>query len=126
VAELLVKYGACVNVQGDSALLRIFNFPDDAQAGAVRFLLEHGTWVNTAHKDLWTPMHMAAETGLPEIAQPRLLNSADVNAQDTDSMTPLHCASQHGQPEIAQLLLDHGENAHVEDVQGQNPLHEVS
>ncbi|KAH9004083.1 ankyrin repeat-containing domain protein [Lactarius hatsudake] len=151
VAELLVKYGACVNVQGDSALLRIFNFPDDAQAGAVRFLLEHGTWVNTAHKDLWTPMHMAAETGLPEIAQPRcwsstgwtpifgtitacpiapsasqVLNSADVNAQDTDGMTPLHCASQHGQPEIAQLLLDHGENAHVEDVQSQNPLHEVS
>ncbi|KAH9006320.1 hypothetical protein EDB86DRAFT_3239575 [Lactarius hatsudake] len=75
VAELLVKYGACVNVQGDSALLRIFNFPDNAQAGAVRFLLEHGTWVNTAHKDLWTPMHMAAEMGLPEIAQPRCYSS---------------------------------------------------
>ncbi|KAH9015126.1 ankyrin repeat-containing domain protein [Lactarius deliciosus] len=132
VAELLVKHGACVNVRGDPALLRILlvNFPDDARVGAVQFLLEHGAWVNAASKDLLTPMHMAAERGLPEIAQMLFEHGADADIRDNYGSAPLHRVSARVMNEakgrrtiLARLLVVNGADVNAQDRDGMTPLH---
>ncbi len=71
----------------------------------------------------WTPLHIAARTGRPEIAEYLISQGADVNARDVDGETPLHKAakflslegwaenayfSAEGQLSVAELLVSKG------------------
>ncbi len=71
-------------------------------------LLDKDADLNAADAFGWTPLHYAAELGLPDIAEELLLRGVAVNARDENGMTPLHWAAFEGHVDVVQVLLAHG------------------
>lgn len=72
--------------------------------------------------DSWqTPLHWAAENGLPQMVGRLIENGADVDASDQFGRRPLHLAVES--PEVVTLLLDAGAEIDAVDVFGRTPLH---
>ena len=68
-----------------------------------------------------TPLHSAAERGLPKIALVLIRRGANVNARRPDRFdTPLHFASN---AEVARVLIEHGAEFEALDWSGRTPLH---
>lgn len=65
-----------------------------------------------------SPLHIAAEWGLENIALDFLDNNANVNAQDNNKNTPLHCAAQNGKLKMCELLLSRGAKIDMENNDG--------
>jgi uncharacterized protein len=92
----------------------------------VRELLEDDPALATAlSPDGFTPLHLAAFFGHPEIARLLLERGADANAVARNPMrvTPLHSAAAARQIEIAELLVDHGADVNAAQERGFTPLH---
>ncbi|KAG2484953.1 hypothetical protein HYH03_016251 [Edaphochlamys debaryana] len=118
VAEVLLQAGAQLGESGTS--------PGSAKSGSssslrsavaagkaelVELLLRAGLSPNeAAEEDGRTPLHVAAERGLDDIAR-RLLcgggrgGAADPNARDAKALTPLHLAASGGHVAVLDLLL---------------------
>lgn len=81
--------------------------------------------VNSYSHDGWTPLHLAAFFGRPDIAEILLANGADVHAQSKNQMqnTPLHAAVAGKRSDIASVLLNHGAVVNVRQHGGWMPLH---
>jgi ankyrin repeat protein len=81
--------------------------------------------VNSYSHDGWTPLHLAAFFGRPEIAEVLLANGADVHARSTNAMrnTPLHAAVAGKRSGVASVLLGHGAEVNVKQHGGWTPLH---
>jgi uncharacterized protein len=75
--------------------------------------------------DGWTPLHLAAFFGHPEVATALLDRGADVNARSTNAMknTPLHAAAAGGNIELVRLLLERGADANATQEGGWTALH---
>jgi uncharacterized protein len=75
--------------------------------------------------DGWTPLHLAAFFGYPELASALLDQGADVNALSNNSMknTPLHAAAAGGSIQLMRLLLEWGANANAVQEGGWTALH---
>ena len=56
----------------------------------------------------WTPLHLAAIQGYPEIALDLLNAGADPNISAESLLTPLHWARVMGNTEVAEILISHG------------------
>src|SRR5947209_4042599 len=68
-----------------------------------------------------TPLHSAANRGLPEIALVLIRKGANVNARRPERLdTPLHFASN---AEVAGVLIEHGAEIEGLDWSGRTPLH---
>ncbi|KAH8979869.1 ankyrin repeat-containing domain protein [Lactarius akahatsu] len=136
VAELLLEHGGSVDVQDtrkQTALHKTVDRHDKLAIGAVQFLLERGADVNARRDDLWTPLHLAVNTGELLVAQMLLDHRADVNSRNSVGQTPLHLLSrrQTSQDEdicsdIAELLLARGANVNEKDKDNATPLHLAS
>jgi ankyrin repeat protein len=81
--------------------------------------------VNSYSHDGWTPLHLAAFFGRPEIAEILLANGADVDARSKNQMrnTPLHAAVAGKRTDIASVLLNHGAEVNATQHGGWTPLH---
>lgn len=81
--------------------------------------------VNAYSHDGWTPLHLAAFFGRPDIAHIVLANGADVLARSKNEMenTPLHAAVAGKRSDIAAVLLAHGAEANSRQHGGWTPLH---
>ncbi|KAH9177215.1 hypothetical protein EDB89DRAFT_2090506, partial [Lactarius sanguifluus] len=93
VAELLLKHGGIVDVRDtrkQTALHKTIDRYENVAINAVLFLLERGADVNARRDDLWTPLHLAVNTGELLVAQMLLDHRADVNSRNEDGQTPLH------------------------------------
>jgi len=75
--------------------------------------------------DGWTPLHLAAFFGFPEIAADLLAAGADVKARSLNPMrnTPLHAAVAGGSIAVARALLEHGADVNAPQEAGWTPLH---
>ena len=73
-----------------------------------------------------TPLHLAVEKGLLEIASLLLDRGADINAEDHLDRTPLHIAILLGDLEMVSLLLDRGADHNKLDNDLKAPLHLAS
>jgi uncharacterized protein len=78
--------------------------------------------------DGFTPLHLAAFFGHPEIARILIRQSADVSATSKNPMkvTPLHSAAAAHNREIVRLLLENDAPADVRQEGGWTPLHEAA
>jgi|SRR5438270_10228088 len=78
--------------------------------------------------DGFTPLHLAAFFGRPEIARILIRNAADVSAISKNAMkvTPLHSAAAAHNREIVRLLLENDAPADVRQEGGWTPLHEAA
>jgi uncharacterized protein len=95
----------------------------------VRELLDDDPALVTAFSpDGFTPLHLAAFFGHPEIARLLVERDADTNAVARNPMRvmPLHSAAAARQLEIAELLVDHGADVSASQERGFTPLHEAA
>lgn len=81
--------------------------------------------VNKYSHDGWTPLHLAAFFGHPEIAEVLLANGADVHARSTNAMqnTALHAAAAGRHTPLVTVLLAHGADVSAKQHGGWTPLH---
>jgi uncharacterized protein len=75
--------------------------------------------------DGWTPLHLAAFFGHPELANALLDRGAQVDIRSSNAMknTPLHAASAGGQLALMELLLKRGANPNATQEGGWTALH---
>jgi ankyrin repeat protein len=101
-------------------------------AGRTRDVLQEidrDPYVLQAHSsDGWTPLHLAAFFGHPDLAKALLDRGADVNARSTNAMknTPLHAAAAGGRTELVDLLLHRGADANARQEGGSTALHSAA
>ena len=75
--------------------------------------------------DGWTPLHLAAFFGHPELAKALLNRGAQIEARSTNSMqnTPLHAAAAGAHLSTIELLLVQGADANARQHGGWTALH---
>jgi ankyrin repeat protein len=123
VVELLLEYGANVNVQDNDKKtpLHIACCKNDFKIAEL--LLEHGANVNVQSKKGGnTPLHYACRRGNVETVKLLLEYGADVNVQNKDEVTPLHIVCKRNNIEIVELLLKEDANINVQEEYGDTPL----
>ncbi len=78
--------------------------------------------------DGWTPLHLAAFFGHPELATALLDRGADIEARSTNPSknTPLHAATAGGHAQIVRLLLLSGANPRARQEGGWTALHSAA
>jgi uncharacterized protein len=78
--------------------------------------------------DGFTPLHLAAFFGYPDIARLVVEHGADTQAVARNPMQvmPLHSAAAARQLEIAKLLVDRGADVNASQERGFTPLHEAA
>lgn len=101
---------------GDNALM-IAAFT--ANKPAVELLLGKGALVNRSG---WTPLHYAAASGEPSIAQMLLDRSAVVDALSPNKTTPVMMAARSGNIMMVKVLLDAGADASLKNDQGMTAI----
>ena len=86
---------------------------------------ENADLLEAHNADGWTPLHLAAFFGHPQLAQALIDEGASVDARSTNAMknTPLHAAVAGGKVDLAKLLLQHGANANARQEGGWTALH---
>jgi ankyrin repeat protein len=140
VAEVLLANGADVNIACNGGMLlhivaakgKPYKRPlwtpmpipggepdEDHPYDIARLLINYGVDVNSKDDDLRTPLHQAAEFGIPEVTKLLLNNGADVNVKDDLRGTPLlYAVRQNGNLGIIKLLLEHGADVNAETPYG--------
>ena len=82
--------------------------------------------VNLRDDEDSTPLHIASQSGRPELVKLLLDHNADVNAMKSGHSPPLFAALLSGNTEVVQLLMDHGADLNVQDDKGSTALHIAS
>jgi ankyrin repeat protein len=127
---------AAINAYWNHEFAELHRAVRSGDLARVEELIAHGSDVNEQTKfKNWTPLHMAAMAGQPQIAEFLLKHGAAVNARDVEGFTPLHnCASSSmkGHPskmtekarnEVAAILIAHGADVNAESKYGrETPL----
>ena len=119
----LIRGGADVNSQNDSAWTPLHLAACHGQNAAAEILLQHGADVNSQHNTAYTPLHLAAYNGQKAAAEILLQHGADVNSQNDIAGTPLHYAASNGQNAAAEILLQHGADVNSQNNYADTPLH---
>ena len=131
VAELLLRYGADINVRdttGETILLMALTRPRHNLVSMVEFLLEHGADVNARDDSLRTPLHLAVYGSKLEVAQILIKHRANIDYQDNSGKTPLHILLEHRMLKEndvlnhALFLLERGADVNRRDKDNQTPL----
>ena len=75
--------------------------------------------------DGWTPLHLAAFFGHPDLANRLLDRGAEVDSRSTNAMknTPLHAAVAGKKAAVAKLLLERGADVNAQQEGGWTALH---
>lgn len=88
-------------------------------------LVNNPALLESHNSDGWTPLHLAAFFGHPELAEKLIARGAAVDARSTNAMknTPLHAAVAGGRTDIVDLLLKRGANVNAQQEGGWTALH---
>jgi uncharacterized protein len=85
----------------------------------------NGSLLSAHSTDGWTPLHLAAFFGHPELAKGLINRGADVNARSTNAMgnTALHAAVAGRRIALIKILLEYGADVNARQVGGWTALH---
>lgn len=109
--------------------LDVFNAAVAGNLSVMLAEIERDPSLLQAHSnDGWTPLHLAAFFGHPDLANALLDRGASVNARSTNAMknTPLHAAAAGGKTELVQLLLHRGADPNARQEGGFTALHSAA
>lgn len=109
--------------------LDIFEAVATSQTGRVKFLLERNhSQASNYSSDGFTPLHVAAFFGRPEIAEALIAAGAAINLVSKNQLraAPLQSAAAGRQPGVARVLLANGADPNVRGDGGYSPLHEAA
>lgn len=119
VVELLLRYGADVNVESAFAT-PLHSAVAGNQEEIVKLLLERGAKVEAADPGGRTALHVAAARGRAGAARLLLKNGANVNAKTTRyGKRPLHMAVSGRHLAVAEILLSSGASVDSRTHKGQ-------
>uniref|UniRef100_A0A8C3RMB5 Ankyrin repeat domain 27 n=1 Tax=Chelydra serpentina TaxID=8475 RepID=A0A8C3RMB5_CHESE len=82
----------------------------------------NGLGVNVTNQDGFTPLHVAALHGHPELVYLLLKHGANISAKNTNHAVPLHLACQKGHFQVVKCLVDCNAKQNKKDVHGNTPL----
>ncbi len=111
VVQKLIEYDADIHAEEWlrwTPLHWALNNHKDKDGFIVRLLLEHGANVNALTKGGLTPLHLASQSGVPEVVRLLLEHGADIEAKQARGKTVLQDAAERGHDEVAKLLREHG------------------
>ncbi len=109
--------------------LDVFNAAVAGQVPLVLQQIDQDPALLESHSsDGWTPLHLAAFFGHPDLANALLDRGADVNSRSTNAMknTPLHAAAAGGQLALVELLLKRGADPNATQDGGWTALHSAA
>src|SRR5947208_10432978 len=91
----------------------------------VTTLQDHPELLESRNGDGWTPLHLAAFFGTPELIHALLDRGASVNARSGNAManTPLHAAVAGGKTENVAALVKRGADVNAQQSGGWTALH---
>lgn len=101
-------------------------------AGRVSGVIAHvdrdPTLLESHSTDGWTPLHLAAFFGHPDLADALLDRGAQVDARSTNAMknTPLHAAAAGSHVDLVQLLAKRGADVNARQEGGWTALHSAA
>ncbi len=110
------------NINGDTALITIIEYADNANATiGVKLLLENGVNINDVDKNLESALHIAVQKYNSDCTLIKILlkNGINVNLQNKDGMTSLvqylytDSKSFEFDPQIVKLLLEYGTDPNI-------------
>ncbi len=86
------------------------------------------TLLESHSTDGWTPLHLAAFFGHPELANALLDRGAQIDARSTNAMknTPLHAAAAGAHADLVQLLAKRGADVNARQEGGWTALHSAA
>lgn len=84
----------------------------------MKYLIGRGANVNLADNNKYTPLHFAAQEGVPEIVEAVLKAGGRVNARDSFGNNPIMRCKTTADIRIFELLLKYGENPHQKNDYG--------
>lgn len=117
MVQLIVKYGADVDIRGDDGISPITICVDKGHTEILKVLV---------HFSNKTTLSMAALCGNQTLLDALIVTGADVNQLFDKHQTALHIASHHGHSACVQSLLQHGANVHLVDMWQNTVLHEAT
>lgn len=126
VAKLDERFGFLQN----SLLHLAAKFGDELSAATILDLVSDSpeamlSIVNTQNNDLFTPLHYAAHSGNPLVAEALLAGGAENSPQasaEKRRWTPIHYASQFGHAEVVEILIKSGVDKETPTGFGLTPL----
>ncbi|OBT51771.1 hypothetical protein VE04_08327 [Pseudogymnoascus sp. 24MN13] len=89
----------------------------------VRFLLNHGAYVEALDQGFYTPWILAAGTHCDEVSKILIEHGADVNKAGVDGVHMLYKAAAGGSVDDVKFLLNHNVNPSILTKYGWAPLH---
>ncbi|XP_065883611.1 poly [ADP-ribose] polymerase tankyrase-2-like [Dysidea avara] len=76
--------------------------------GVVELLIKKGAEVNATNKQMFTPLHCAADKMAMDCLEILVKHGCMINARDQSGQTALHRSAQQGLVNVCQFLLQHG------------------
>jgi ankyrin repeat protein len=125
IVRQLVTTGADMEMQSNYEALHIAFI--HKQYEVVKFLLDHGEYVNTCTAAEETTLFLASESGDAKVVELLLTYPhIEVDSANKKGQTPLWVAIQNGHWEIAEKLLKTGANPNAMPLSSMSPLQIVS
>ncbi|KAJ3766056.1 ankyrin repeat-containing domain protein [Lentinula raphanica] len=107
IVELLLQYGAKVNVQSGYYDTAIQAAAFWGHADTIEILLQHGVDINIQGGHYGTAIQAAAVGGHTETVRLLFQNGADINAQGGNYNTAIQAAAANGYKDTVEFLLQH-------------------
>ena len=118
IVEMLIQYGAIVDVENDSEETPLdIAIRYNKDSSIICLLLERSMYVSK-----WPTLSYAIDHADSVLLQLLLNNGADVNAKDLIGDPPLHLAIYRNNAEIAEILLRNGADVNTQNNAGETPL----
>lgn len=113
VVELLVSYGANVDMPAPSGLSALHMAINHGNAKVTQWLIMHGADTNYADMNGLSVLHLASKLGLHSTASMLIQHKALVDAQTKHGDTPLQFAVRQADKEMIEILLAASDNQDV-------------
>jgi len=89
----------------------------------LRYLITKGAHPRKSTSKGFTPIHVVAQHGNPELINCLIEYGVDVNVQEYAGWSPLHLAAAYGRVQNLRTLIEHGAQINVRITTNQTPLH---
>jgi ankyrin repeat protein len=115
LVEMLVKYGANIDLKDDTGQSPLFAASIYAKQtwDCIRFLVARGADINTYDESGNTPLMLCSIHNQPDLAEFLLGHGAKTDHPNRTGRTPLGMAMEYGMREVFNILLESGANTDI-------------